>query len=205
MAEPAVASFALQPTERVNLASVDVLLVDSTPESLEVLAQMFAGFGVQMPHRADSCASARQIIGERSFSLIVIDGALCDGDGYGLSEWVRREAGEPNRFASIILLTGHTRQSEVFRGRDAGANFVIRKPASPMVMMHRILWLSRDKRDFIEAPGYCGPDRRFRKLGPPDGVQGRRKDDLSAQVGAATDPNMDQSEIDAMFQPRRAG
>jgi DNA-binding response OmpR family regulator len=201
----AAASLPLQPNERINLASVEVLLVDSAAESLEIMAQMFAGFGVQMPHRADSCANARQQIGERNFNLIVIDAAMSDGDGYGLVQWVRREAGEPNRFASVILLTGHTRASEVYRGRDVGANFVIRKPASPMIMMHRILWLSRDKRDFIEAPGYCGPDRRFRKLGPPNGVKGRRKDDLSAQVGEATAPNLDQSEIDALFQPRRAG
>ena len=49
-----------------------------------------------------------------------------------------------------------------------------------------------------------GPDRRVRALGPPMGAKGRRKDDLSLDVGAATTPNLDQDDIDAMFQPKRA-
>jgi hypothetical protein len=41
-------------------------------------------------------------------------------------------------------------------------------------------------------------------LGPPVGEKGRRSDDLSVDVGAATTPNLDQSDIDALFQPKKA-
>ena len=37
----------------------------------------------------------------------------------------------------------------------------------------------------------------------PIGMKGRRKDDLSGHIGKATDPNMDQSEVDMMFKPAR--
>jgi DNA-binding response OmpR family regulator len=190
--------------ERMNLSSADVLLVDSQPESLELLVQMFTGFGVHTPNRAATMAEAKEALTNRSFTLVVVDSVVAGGDGFELVEWARRQAPAPNRFASIVLLMGHTRSSDILRGRDCGANFVVRKPAPPLVMMQRILWLSRDKREFVDAPGYCGPDRRFRALGPPDGVKGRRKDDLSAELGAATAPNLDQSDIDALFQPRRA-
>lgn len=56
----------------------------------------------------------------------------------------------------------------------------------------------------VVAEGYVGPDRRFKAMGPPLGVKGRRKDDLSAHVGAATDPNMDQSDIDMLLKPMKA-
>jgi DNA-binding response OmpR family regulator len=190
--------------ERINLSSAEVLLIDSQPESLEVLAEMFAGFGVHTPHRATNMVEARQAIADRTINLIVVSNVVTGGDGCGFIKWLRRAATAPNRFAPVILLTGHTREAEVFKGRDCGANFVLRKPASPMIMMQRILWISRDQREFVEAPNYCGPDRRFKMLGPPDGVQGRRHDDLSANVGEAKTPNLDQGDIDALFQPRRA-
>ena len=41
-------------------------------------------------------------------------------------------------------------------------------------------------------------------MGPPLGVKGRRKDDLSTHVGAAKDPNMDQSDIDMLLKPMKA-
>jgi len=57
----------------------------------------------------------------------------------------------------------------------------------------------------VESPGYCGPDRRFRAMGPPVGEKGRRSDDLPPEVGQATEPNLDQSDIDALFGAKRAG
>jgi hypothetical protein len=54
----------------------------------------------------------------------------------------------------------------------------------------------------VTSPNYCGPDRRVRSVGPPVGMKGRRHDDLSIEVGAAKTPNLEQDEIDALFQPK---
>ena len=89
-----------------------------------------------------------------------------------------------------------------FEKHMPGASFVVKKPAPPQVMMQRIMWLLKDERKFVTAPDYCGPDRRVRAMGPPVGVKGRRHDDLSAEVGMATTPNLDQDEIDALFSPK---
>ena len=78
----------------------------------------------------------------------------------------------------------------------------MRKPVPPLVMMQRIVWLLNDQRPFVTSAGYCGPDRRVRALGPPVGQKGRRHDDLSVEVGEATTPNLDQGQIDALFQPK---
>ena len=190
--------------ERINLSTAEILLADDPPESLDVLSQMFQGFGARALHRCPTAEKAMAVVAQRDIDLMVVGSSLPDMDGYAFVQWLRRSEFAPNRFAPVILLTGHTRPAEVYKGRDAGANFVIRRPVSPLVMMQRIMWISREARPFVEAPGYCGPDRRFRALGPPVGEKGRRKDDLSAEVGAATTPNMDQGAIDAMFQPRRA-
>jgi DNA-binding response OmpR family regulator len=191
----------LRRQERVNLSTAEVLIIGGDADGVEILAQMFAGFGVQLPRRCASGAEAMTVVGERELNLVVVDSALSDTDGYDFITWLRR-CGSPNAWAPTILVTGHTTPSQIFRGRDAGASFVVRKPVPPLVMMQRIVWLLSDPRAFVTSPGYCGPDRRVRSMGPPVGMKGRRHDDLSVEVGEAKTPNLEQDEIDALFQPK---
>ena len=187
--------------ERVNLSTAEVLIAGDDADGVEVLAEMFAGFGVHTPRRCSSGAEAMTIVGERELNLLVIDSALADSDGDVFISWLRR-CGSPNAWAPAVLVTGHTTPSQIFKGRDAGASFVVRKPVPPLVMMQRIIWLLNDQRAFVSSPGYYGPDRRVRAMGPPVGMKGRRHDDLSIEVGAATTPNLEQDQIDALFQPK---
>lgn len=192
----------LSKTDRINLSTAEVMLACGDAEGLDILAEMFAGFGVHTPKRVQTGAEARGIVQERILNLMVVDSALADQEGYDFIHWLRRSDSAPNCYAPVILITGHTKPSQIFKGRDAGASFVVRKPVAPLVMMQRILWLLNDQRQFVTSPGYCGPDRRVKSIGPPVGMKGRRHDDLSAEVGAATEPNMDQDAIDAMFNPK---
>jgi CheY-like chemotaxis protein len=189
--------------ERVNLSTAEVLIAGDDADGVEVLAEMFAGFGVHTPRRCSSAAEAMTVVGERELNLIVVDSALSDSDGDVFINWLRR-CGSPNAWAPAVLVTGHTTPSQIFKGRDAGASFVVRKPVPPLVMMQRIVWLLNDQRSFITSPTYCGPDRRVRSIGPPVGMKGRRHDDLSVEVGEAKTPNLEQDEIDALFQPKMA-
>ncbi|MDP3384434.1 MAG: response regulator, partial [Phenylobacterium sp.] len=118
--------------------------------------------------------------------------------------WLRREGPEEARFAPVIMLTGHAARSTIESSRDCGANFIVSKPFTPEVLLQRIYWVAKDERSMVRSDSYVGPDRRFRNVGPPLGVKGRRKDDLSAHVGIAKDPNMDQDEIDNLLKPQRA-
>lgn len=192
----------MAPPDRINLTSAEVLLACGDSVGLDIMVEMFAGFGVHTPRRAMSTEQAQSMVRERIFNLMVVDATLADTDGYEYVRWLRRSEIAPNCYAPVILITGHTTPSEIFRGRDAGASFVVRKPVAPMVMMQRILWLLADKRQFVTSPNYCGPDRRIRSVGLPAGQKGRRHDDLSAEVGEAVTPNLDQTEIDALFKPK---
>jgi hypothetical protein len=59
--------------------------------------------------------------------------------------------------------------------------------------------VARDERMFVDCEAYAGPDRRFKFEGPPPGEDGRRDNDLPAEVGQATDPNLSQDELDSMM------
>jgi DNA-binding response OmpR family regulator len=72
-------------------------------------------------------------------------------DGYELVKWLRRGALEANRYLPVILVSGHTPPSQVFKARDAGANFTVAKPITPKMLLERILWAAKEERQFIEC------------------------------------------------------
>ena len=167
----------LHASTRINLEKVEVLLVDDSVPSLNLLSQVLLGFGIGNLTRADSAKTAQTLLRERTFDLVISATNMAGVDGYELVKWLRRGALEANRYLAVILVSGHTPPSQVFKGRDAGANFTVAKPISPKILLERILWAAKEERQFIECDSYLGPDRRFKNDGPPSGGQGRRRDD----------------------------
>jgi DNA-binding response OmpR family regulator len=106
-------------------------------------------------------------------------------------------------FIPVVLTMGHARPSQVHLARDSGANFVVAKPITPKVLLERIFWVAREDRPFVETKSFIGPERRFKREGPPIGVSGRRKTDLHAELGEATMPNLSQDQISKMMKPMK--
>jgi DNA-binding response OmpR family regulator len=195
---------ALQDGEKINLEKASIMLIDANNQGLDILTQVFAGFGARNPHRCSSAREAAELLKKVEVDLIVIEADLPgEMDGYDFVHWLRRSGMPQNAFAAVILVSGHTRAENVARGRDCGANFIIVKPISPTVLLQRVIWVAKENRQFVEAESYVGPDRRFKNAGPPPGIKPRRRDDIRTRLGAATMPNMDQDEIDNLMQPTR--
>jgi CheY-like chemotaxis protein len=188
----------LDPKSRLNLEQATVLLLEEPQPGAEILPQVFFGYGVRQPVRCTTPGEAMKRLEEGPFELIVCDGDLPDGQAYDFVRRLRRSALEPNRYCPVILLSGHTPGAYVERARDCGANFVVAKPIRPMVLLERIVWVCQDTRIFVELDSYVGPDRRFQFLGPPPGMEGRRKGDREA-LGEAATANLTQDEIDGTF------
>lgn len=194
---------ALDPSQRINLERSVVLLIDDNAQALEALAGMVRGFGVRKQFKSKSGAEAMHIVKTQELDLIITTAAMPDMDGYDFVRWLRREAQPEAIFTPVIMLTGHAPRTMVEKSRDSGANFVLTKPFTPEVLLQRIFWVAKDERQMVKAESYVGPDRRFKNMGAPLGMKGRRKDDLSGNIGQATDPNMDQSDIDMFLKPSR--
>lgn len=195
---------ALDPKIRINLDRSVVLLVEQNAQAMDALTAMFRGFGVRKQFKATSGAETMHVVKTQELDLIVADAAMPDMDGYDFIRWLRRDAPDASRFTPVIMLTGHAARSMVEKSRDCGANFVVARPFTPELLLQRVFWVAKDERQMVVAENYVGPDRRFKNMGPPLGVKGRRKDDLSTHVGAATAPNMDQSDIDMLLKPMKA-
>jgi DNA-binding response OmpR family regulator len=189
---------------KLNFWGASILIVVNNRAELDIIVQIFAGLGSKRLHRAESAEEAKKILEAEEVDLAVIDSALPDLNGFDLVRWMRRCQHPTNRLTPAILINGRTSTEHVTRARDCGANFLVAKPVSPNVLFERAAWIARENRKFVEAANYIGPDRRFSSIGPPVGTNGRRADDLPAEVGLATTPNLEQADIDALFKPKRA-
>jgi DNA-binding response OmpR family regulator len=194
---------AIDPNVRINLAKACVLLIDSSQHSLDMMVQIMKGFGVAEVHRCLGIKEAERMIRSKTFDMLVIDPNVSDGDGYAFLSELRHSGGGANAFVPVILVSGHVHATDVARARDTGANYFVAKPITPNVLLQRIMFVSRDKRPFVEVGKYIGPDRRFKFEGPPVGSDGRRDNDLKAPLGSADEPNLSQNEIDTMIKPQR--
>lgn len=188
---------ALDPTSRVrfNLSAAAVLLLDPTPLGMSILVQIVTGFGARTLHRCTTAAEAREVLQREQIDIALIDALSPSGDGYELVEWLRRSAPELNRYTPVLLTEGHTRMSDVARARDCGANFMIKRPLSPMAMLERIVWVSKEGRGFVLDENYVGPDRRFKKTAMPQA--GRRREDRVTTIEESGDTPDDSSETKA--------
>lgn len=187
---------------RINLRGTSVLLLDSNVQALDIVRQILHGFGVRAVHPCESVEEAGRRLDLSQLELVIAD-PLSFADGFDFIRSIRRADGTLNQTVAIIATLGHQTLANVRAARDAGANFVVAKPLSAEVLLQRIEWISRENRQFIIADGYAGPDRRFKNEGPPPGTDGRRADDLPIDVPTIASENMDQSDIDAMFKPRK--
>jgi CheY-like chemotaxis protein len=186
--------------DALDLSQMNALVVDADPYATEMLARIMRGFGLKNHSSAFSGESAIQAVAEKKPDLVLVESRLPDMTGSDVIKRIRREENPLIRHMPLIIMTGHTVMADIEMARNSGANIVIKKPVSAAILFDRILWAASTDRDFIETPSYVGPDRRFKSLGPPNGI-GRRSTDLSAEVGAASEPNLAQSEIDAFIKP----
>jgi len=169
---------------RINLERATILLVDNAIGG-DILSHIFYGFGVRTLHRCQTITEALRIAEAHQLDLIVTEALLGDEDGYDFVQALRQRPNyESNRFTPVIVLSAHTGRSKVAKARDCGANFFVAKPVSPKIIMDRLLWVAREKRQFLETEGYAGPDRRFHDQGPPEGVEGRRREDRFQKADA---------------------
>jgi len=188
---------------RFNLQRASVLLLEETPLGMSILVQILTGFGAKVLHRCETVEEAEQTVQKVECDLMVVDAMGPSGAGYEFVRWVRRSGIAPNCYAPVLLTSGHTPNNAVSKARDCGAHFIIAKPLTPISVLERILWISKEGRRFVECDSYVGPDRRFKNDGVPAGMVGRRRDDLPPTVGEATMPNLEQEAIDGLLKTRK--
>jgi CheY-like chemotaxis protein len=174
-----------------------VLVVDDSEPSAEVMIEVLSGFGVRNIRKCSSSEEARRHAAAQAFDLLIVDMEMPGEDGIAFTRSVRAQEEGPNFTSPIVLVSGFTPMQKVFDARDAGANMVLAKPVSPPILLERIEWIARNTRQFVNSADYCGPDRRFRRGRPPEGVEERRAGAIALMSDA--ERALSQDDIDSIF------
>ena len=194
----------MQASTHINLEKVRALIVSDNAPAVAMLTGVLGSFGLRERIRKANGKEAVEELKHTPVDLILTDADMPEMDGYGLIHWLRHNGDEASRMTPAFILSAHTRRSQVVKARDCGANFIIAKPISPVVILERILWVARGDRAFVECDVYVGPDRRWRHAGPPvEHADGRRRHDKSLMVGEPESENLTQDELDQLVRPQR--
>jgi len=188
----------------LNLRDLVILVADPSPYMCMLANSMLRGFGANKAIDARSSIDAIQILTEQKIDILLCDSLLPPHGGLKLTQAIRRNVNNPNRTVPILIMTSDTRESTIKWARDAGANMVVAKPMSPSSLYDRLSWIAFNPRNFVDAPTYFGPDRRFKIEGFPTGV-GRRQGDKAIEVSEETGPTLAQDDIDNLFNSSRVG
>ncbi|WP_309630006.1 response regulator [Brevundimonas sp.] len=112
-------------------------------------------------------------------------------DGERLARSIRR-SNLACRRAPIIMMTADATASSIKGARDSGIHEFLRKPFTSADLFRRVENVALKPRDWIEAVGYVGPDRRRFNSGEYAGPQ-KRKADKPATAAAAAAAVKDQA------------
>ena len=191
-------------TPTINLRDQVVLVADSSSYLSMIIHGMLRGFGTNKVLEVRNSMDVLQALSAQKIDILLCDARLPPHGGLKLTHAIRRKIDNENRMMPILLMSSDTRERSVKQARDAGANMVIAKPISPTSLYDRLAWIALTPRQFVDAPTYFGPDRRFKIEGYPGGV-GRRKGDNITAVAAESGPAMAQDDIDNLFSAARSG
>jgi CheY-like chemotaxis protein len=105
-------------------------------------------------------------------------------DGESLARKIRRSSLACRR-SPIIMMTADATASSIKGARDAGIHEFLRKPFTTADLLRRVENVALKPRDWIEAVGYVGPDRRRFNSGEYAGPQKRKADKPASAAEAA--------------------
>lgn len=171
----------LEPTVR------RVLIVDPNAHAARLLADLMKALGTR--DVVTEAEERRALTAAMEFDpgLIFVENAGPKLDGESFSRSLRR-SGAGCRKAPIIMVTAEATASSIKGARDAGVHEFLRKPFTAADLFKRVENVALKPRNWVEAVGYVGPDRRRFNSGGYAGPQKRRCDKpLSATEARAAE------------------
>lgn len=110
-----------------------LLLVDDTPELLNLLCEHLRAAGYQAIATAENCAAAREAFERQRPELMILDINLPDGDGFALFRQLRARADIP-----ALFLSARDADADRLFGLGLGADDYLTKPFLMQELLLRV-------------------------------------------------------------------
>jgi len=178
--------FALDAKTMQRIAPVvrRVIIVDPNPAAARLLQDLLKGFGSREIVVEGDEARVLDLAREMEPALIFTERTGPKLDGEALARRIRRSSLSCRR-APIIMVTAEATASAIKGARDSGVHEFLRKPFTSGDLQRRIENLATKPRDWVEAVGYIGPDRRRFNSDDYAGPQKRKADKPRSSAEAA--------------------
>lgn len=160
-----------------------VLIVDPNPHAARLLTDIMKGLGardivVQLDEKRALKAAA-----DLEPGIVFTERTGAGLDGESLARALRRSHMNCRR-APIIMITADATARTILGARDAGIHEFLRKPFTSADLFKRVENVALKPRDWVEAVGYIGPDRRRFNSGEFSGARKRKADRAATGVSA---------------------
>ena len=155
---------------------LSVLVVEDTEPMRKLVASVLETLGVGQVHAANDGLKGFEIFCEENPDIVVTDWHMEPVSGIELIQKIRTHEKSPNKTVPIIMMTGYSALSRVFKARDEGSTEFLVKPFSANALAKRIAYVINRPRDFIKTKDYFGPDRRRKVDENYSGPKRRAKD-----------------------------
>jgi two-component system phosphate regulon response regulator OmpR len=109
-----------------------LLIVDDDDRLRDLIKEYLTRAGFRVTTAPDA-ESARRMLGNLAFDLLVLDVMMPGEDGFSLTKWVRGRSATP-----ILILTARGLSSDRIEGLSIGADDYLGKPFEPQELLLRI-------------------------------------------------------------------
>jgi two-component system, response regulator PdtaR len=177
--------FAIDRRLLVKLAPVvsRVLIVDPNPHAARLLYEIVKALGARDVVVAADESMAMKAAAAMEPGIVFIERTGPALDGESLARKLRRSDLECRR-SPIIMVTADATATSILGARDAGVHEFLRKPFTGGDLLKRVENVALKPRNWIEAVGYVGPDRRRFNSGEYSGPSKRRSDRVATGAAA---------------------
>lgn len=160
--------------------------MDPNPHSARMLTEIIKGLGANEIVTEPNNDRALRAAAELEPGIVFTERTGDKLDGEALARSLRRSHLDCRR-APIIMVTSEATATTILGARDAGVHEFLRKPFTSADLFKRVENVALKPRDWVEAVGYVGPDRRRFNSGEYSGPGKRRADKPStgAEANAA--------------------
>lgn len=152
-----------------------VLIVDPHMPSARLLADLMKGMGAREVMMEQDEKAALAAARDLEPGIVFTEHAGPQLDGESLTRRLRRSNLSCRR-APVIMVTATATAASIKGARDCGVHEYLRKPFTSGDLFKRVEIVTMKPRDWIEAVGYVGPDRRRFNSGEYAGPQKRSVD-----------------------------
>jgi DNA-binding response OmpR family regulator len=150
------------------------LILDENPKSATLIRDTLISLGIKPVKIISDIDLAKASVLNEKLEMIILETKLKNESTLDLVNWLRK-INNKNRTVPIIALTGIATKELVMFARDKGVTEFLLKPFTTATLTATVLGSLRNPRNFIISRNYSGPDRRRKKISPPDGAEKRSR------------------------------